>query len=237
MSWTEHLHATAVDLAAHVASELEATLREALAARGRAVLALAGGQTPWPAYRALATADIDWSRVVLVPTDERCVAHAHPANNAAAIERAFDAARGVQVLQLVAKDGGSAAAEAFARTALASMHELAFDAVVLGMGGDAHTASLFPQAAQLTCGLDMHSGLDALRIDPVPLPPEAPFPRISLTLPRLLRAGAIHLLVSGAAKRDVLHRAMRTPVDVQSMPIAAVLHARGAYVQIHWSPS
>ena len=236
MSWTEHLHDSSTALAAHVASMIESTLRDALASHPHATLALAGGSTPWPAYRALATADLDWSRVTLVPTDERCVAHDHPACNATAIERAFDDARGVRVLRLVSDDGDAVRAESFAQRALASLSEAPFAAVVLGMGGDAHIASLFPHAAQLMRGLDMASDIDAVRIDPDPLPPDAPYPRISLTLPRLLRANAVHLLVTGQAKRGILHRAMQTATDIQSMPIAAVLHAPRADVQIHWSP-
>jgi len=236
MSWTEHLHDNGTELAAHVASMLEAALRDALATHGHAVLALAGGSTPWPAYRALATADLDWSRITLLPTDERCVAHDHPACNAAAIERAFDVARGVRVVRLVPDDGDAMRAESFAQQALATLNDTPFAAVVLGMGADAHTASLFPHAAQLAHGFDMDSAIDALRVDPVPLPPDAPYPRISLSLPRLLRADAVHLLVTGETKHEVLHRAMQTDADVESIPIAAVLHAPRVDVQIHWSP-
>ena len=236
MSWTEHLHDGSTALAAHVASIIESTLRGALASHRHATLALAGGSTPWPAYRALATADLDWSRVTLVPTDERCVARDHPACNATAIEHAFDGALGVRVLRLVPDDGDAARAESFAQQALEPFSSTWFAAVVLGMGGDAHTASLFPHAAQLVTGLDMAPDIDALRVDPDPLPPDAPYPRISLTLPRLLRANAVHLLVTGQAKRGILHRAMQAATDIQSMPIAAVLHTPRADVQIHWSP-
>lgn len=232
MAWTEHLHASPTELAAHTASMLEAGIRDALAARGRAVLALAGGQTPWPAYRALARAELDWSRVLLVPTDERCVPLTHASRNDAAIERAFEAADGVQVLHLVPAEGDASQAQVYARQALAAV-DGDFDAVVLGMGGDGHTASLFPGATALTQAM-ADDAPDALRIDPQPLPPEAPFPRITLTLPRLLRACAIHLLVTGEAKRAVLQRAQASG-DAVALPIAAVLQGE-ANVQVHWSP-
>lgn len=232
MTWTTHIHATPAELATHAASMLEACIRDALATRGRAVLALAGGQTPWPVYRTLAQADLDWSRVLLVPTDERCVPLTHAARNEAAIERAFEAADGVQVLHLVPADGDATQAQAYARQALAAV-DGDFDAVVLGMGGDGHTASLFPGATALP-GAMAGDAPDALRIDPQPLPPEAPFPRITLTLPRLLRARAIHLLVTGEAKRAVLQRA-QVSGDAIALPVAAVLHADGD-VQVHWSP-
>jgi 6-phosphogluconolactonase len=103
------------------------------------------------------------------------------------------------------------------------------------MGLDAHTASLFPGAAQLADGLDPANPLDALRVDPDPLPTEAPFARISLTAARLLRAHALHLAITGNDKRAVLARA-RADRDAMSRPIAALLHAPSAAMHIHWSP-
>ena len=68
-----------------------------------------------------------------------------------------------------------------------------------------------------------------------PLPPEAPFPRISLTAARLLRSRALHLAVTGDAKRAVLAQ-VRSADDAMAHPVAALLHAPSATVQIHWSP-
>ena len=80
----------------------------------------------------------------------------------------------------------------------------------------------------------MDSGRDAIATLPDPLPPEAPFARVSLTLPRLLRARAIHLVVTGEDKRRVLRQAQQQ--DESHYPVAALLHARDHRVQIHWSP-
>ena len=71
-----------------------------------------------------------------------------------------------------------------------------------------------------------------IRDRPDPLPPEAPFARISLTLPRLLHARALHLVVTGQDKRRVLREAQ---ADSQH-PVASLLHAHGHTVHIHWSP-
>jgi 6-phosphogluconolactonase len=169
-----------------------------------------------------------------MPTDERCVPHDHPACNVAELHRAFEAARGVRIVSLTTHDGDPAPSEAHARDVLGE-HADPFDAVVLGMGLDGHTASLFPGAPQLDGALDMHAAIDAARIDPNPLPPEAPFPRITLTLPRLLRARALHLALTGAAKRDVLQAAAASDTVAQ-FPVSAVLHAPQASVHVHWSP-
>ena len=104
------------------------------------------------------------------------------------------------------------------------------------MGADGHIASLFPGASNIAAGLDLAGTADAIGILPEPLPPEAPYPRISLTLPRLLRARDIHLVVTGEDKRRVL-RAAQQQDGAAGLPIAALLHARtAAPVRIHWSP-
>ena len=78
MGWVEHDYRDSEALAAALAKVLHTACRDAIDARGRAVLALAGGRTPLPAYRALAAMRLDWSCVVLLPSDERCVPHDHP---------------------------------------------------------------------------------------------------------------------------------------------------------------
>jgi len=233
MAWTEYFYVDAGALAAALALHLETIVREAIAERGQAVLALAGGRTPFPAYRTLAARDLDWSRVVLMPTDERCVPHDHPACNLREMRNAFAAAEGVRFVPLTVEDGDPVQSEAQARAMLLQYAD-DFDAVVLGMGSDAHTASLFPGAAKLAAALDPADTEGAYRIDPQPLPPEAPFPRITLTAARLLHARSLHLALTGEGKHTVLREAQASQ-EVLRHPIAAILHAPGAAVHIHWS--
>ena len=226
MGWIEHDHADAPALVAHVAAALDALCNDAIDARGRAWLALAGGRTPLPIYARLA-ASAQAGRILAIPTDERCVPHDHPACNLRALREAFSGST-VSTLALTGEDG---APDLSALTA----HPQDFDAVLLGMGADGHFASLFPGAANLADGLALDSGIDAIATLPDPLPPEAPFARISLSLPRLLRAREIHLVVTGEAKRRVLRQAQQQDAG-SGLPIAALLHARTRSVQIHWSP-
>ena len=226
MGWIEHDHDNSDALVAHVADALERSCRDAVRARGAAWLALAGGRTPLPIYARLAASRFDGT-ITAIPTDERCVPHDHPACNLRALREAFSGST-VSTLALTGDDG---APNLSALTA----HPQDFDAVLLGMGADGHFASLFPGAANLAEGLALDSGIDAIATLPDPLPPEAPFARISLSLPRLLRARAIHLVVTGEAKRRVLRQAQQQDAG-SGLPIAALLHARTRSVQIHWSP-
>ncbi|MGQ0798728.1 MAG: 6-phosphogluconolactonase [Pseudomarimonas sp.] len=233
MAWVEHDYPRPEALASAVAVRLANQCLQAIAERGRAILALAGGRTPFPCYAAFAQLDLPWSRVHVIATDERCVPLTHPASNTAELQRAFAAARGIEITALIAADGDADHSEARARELLAHTTE-AFDAVLLGMGNDAHTASLFPQATQLPAAMSDPAEA-AYRIDPQPLPPDAPFARISLSLRRLLHCRSMHLLITGDAKRSVLRRA-QAEHDPLRMPISGVLHAHHVQAQIHWSP-
>ncbi len=234
MAWIEHDYADSDALIAAVTAQLRDRCASALRQRGRALLSLAGGRTPLPIYRALAADALGWTNVVAMPGDERCVAHTHAASNIAALREAFMAAQGLRIESLTVADGDPDASLAHARTMLAT-HAEAFDAVVLGMGEDAHTASLFPGAEALREAMSKDAAEDAFLLVPRPLPPEAPFPRITLGLARLLRARSLHLIVTGARKRDVL-RAAQTACDPLRAPISALLHASGTAVHLHWSP-
>ena len=129
-------------LSTTVAETLARACVEAIESRGNAVLALAGGSTPMPVYRRLAETELDWSRIDLLPGDDRWVAHDHPACNLRAMRDAFSpvAAR----FRALTPEHPDAAPDT--EVAEATLAELGspFDACVLGMGADGHFASLFP---------------------------------------------------------------------------------------------
>lgn len=232
MGWIERDYVDTATLVAGVAGVFEAACRDAIAQRGEAFLALAGGRTPLPVYAHLANAKLG-GRIDTMPTDERCVPHDHAACNLRNLREAFVADADIAVHPLTSADGDADASLAQANALLAT-HQQPFDAVLLGMGADGHFASLFPGAANLADGLAMDGGVDAIATLPDPLPPEAPFARISLTLPRLLRARAVHLVVTGQDKRAILRRAQQEPQA--PYPVATLLHAAASPIHIHWSP-
>lgn len=233
MSETDYAYRDAEALHKALAESLRGLVADALAQHAQVRLVLAGGRTPLPLYRRLAAAPLDWSRVCAIPSDERCVPHAHPACNLAALRAAWHAAEGLRWVSLTTPDGDPARSEAHANAALAA-HAEPFDLVLLGLGADAHTASLFPGAPQLARAL-ADDAPDALRIDPDPLPPDAPFARITLSSPRLRRTRALMLVASGEDKRDALRRA-RASSDPLRTPVTALLHAPDVRMHVHWSP-
>ena len=232
MPWIEHDHASYDALAGHLVDALAETCNDATRERQSAWLALAGGHTPLPIYSALAR-NVPRASLTVVTTDERCVPHGHPACNATALRATFAGHPRVVVNPLTREDGDPSASLKQAQSLLA-VNPQPFDAVLIGMGADGHVASLFPGALNLAEGLALDSPHDVISTLPEPLPPDAPFARISLTLPRLLRARQVHLVITGDDKRRVLRQAQRETAS--ACPVAALLHARDHHVQIHWSP-
>jgi len=227
--------ANADTLAAADAVALAEAVRVGLAARGEAWLALAGGSTPFAAYRRFAAMDLPWPKVHLVASDERWVPATHDKRNERALADAFAAAVGVAIHPLVPAEPSAFVAVGAGATAEASLAPLAhraFDAVLLGMGADAHFASLFPQVTPPSA-LDAGDRAPVVALTPDPLPPEAPFPRISLTLSRLVATRSLLLMITGEAKRAVLESARTRPAT--DAPIHALL-AAAPDLAIHWSP-
>ncbi|HVY02017.1 MAG TPA: 6-phosphogluconolactonase [Caulobacterales bacterium] len=209
---------------AELSREVTLLLQEALAAglaeRGRAYAALAGGLTPIPVYDRLAQAEMDWANVTLAPTDERLAQPGHAARNDLMLTRAFARGPAKEATVLSLEDEPLIAALP------------AFDAVLLGIGADGHFASLFPHAEGLAAAMDTQSAAPLARIVPDPLPPEAPFVRLTMTLARLINARRIVLMITGGDKLAIAQDAC-TPGDPLDPPLRGLFTA--AHVEVHWS--
>lgn len=210
-----------IDLADVIATEL----RSALDHNERASLCVPGGTTPGPIFDTLSDVTLPWERVDVLLNDERWVPESSDRSNTALLKRRLvtHKAANANLVPLYADfdtpeeglDGLMPAIEA----------TLPLDVLLLGMGADMHTASLFPGADQLELALSNTSPtLLAMRA------PGAPEPRITLSAKALKSALSTHILITGPEKRDALERAMT--LDPTEAPVAALL----PQAVVHWAP-
>ena len=221
--------AQAIALAERIAERL----RTGLKARGQAVLAVSGGTTPAPFFARLAREMLDWANVQITLVDERWVPADNPRANAHLVQSTLlqHAAHAARFVPLYT---GAATPEAGLAAATARINALTlpFDAVVLGMGDDGHTASFFPDGDHLDAALDLHNRAPVVAMRAT----SAGEPRITLSLSTLLNTRALYLLISGAHKRDVLTDARLGSGAAQHYPIRAVLAQQRVPVAVYWCP-
>lgn len=210
-------------LAAEIAAR---AIRAAIEERGAARVALSGGSTPSPAYRALAALDLPWERVTWLQVDERAVPPDHARSNVGAIARALGpavtaASGGVRRMEAEDPNLGAAAAryEALLRERFGVASAVAFDLIVLGVGEDGHTASLFPGTGAVA--------IDDRLVAAIPAQPAKGLEaRLTLTAPVLVEARAVLVLARGASKRLPIVAA-RSPGPEDEIPARVLLRARG----------
>jgi 6-phosphogluconolactonase len=215
-----------------LAEQVILALRNGLAQRGAASLAVPGGRTPQPLFHALRDTDLDWSRVGISLTDERWVPENHPASNAALVLRELlsEKATAARFYPLYNEAATAAGAVAAVWSSLASLPR-PFDAVVLGMGDDGHFASLFPHDPGLAAALD-HNAAPACVAMRAPVEPAE---RISLNLAALLQTRRLFLFITGTQKRDLLLAAARRSADAP-LPVASLLSQRVPMPEVYWAP-
>jgi 6-phosphogluconolactonase len=224
-------HPDPVTLAGALARAVAADLREALARRGAALLAVSGGNTPRAFLRALSRERLDWSQVSVTLTDERWVAPEDARSNAALVRGTLlqgDAGQARFVpLFAQAPDPESGLAEVAARLAALP---LPFDALVLGMGMDGHCASLFPGGDHLAAAMryDAPERVMSMRA------PAAAEPRITLTLSTLVATRRLYVHIEGLPKREVLRLALEP--GGESLPIGALLRRAAEAAHLYWCP-
>lgn len=217
--------AAAQALADAVAADLDTALRE----RPRASLVVSGGRSPIAFFECLRGAALDWSRVVITLADERWVPPEHADSNARLVTEHLLQGTAAAARFVPLWNGAPTPADAIAeRSAALAALPRPVDALVLGMGEDGHTASLFPGAAGLAAAIDPQAAALLVAIDP----PAAPHPRLSLTLAALLDSRQIHLPVVGTVKRAIYRQAL-VGGDATRWPIAAVLNQQQVPVHVY----
>lgn len=209
-----------------LARRIADALRDALTKRGQALVAVSGGRSPVPLFEALAREPLDWGRATVTLVDERWVTPDHADSNERLVHTHLLTGPAAAARFVGMKNAAATAREgqAQAEAAVAALPR-PFDVILLGMGEDAHTASLFPDAAELGHALTT-SGLTA-----AVTPPTAPHERMTLTRAGLLDSRLLILPLAGAQKLDV-YRAALGDGPLEEMPVRAVLRQDRVPVEV-----
>jgi len=217
-----------IDLAERIGEQLTAGIVD----NGQASLAVSGGATPVELFEALSDLDIPWQDVVITLVDERWVeptendSNEHLVRNHLLKDKALAAT-------FIGMKNSAATASAGEKECERKLDEVPrpFDVLILGMGGDGHTASLFPGAKKLSLATDMDLGQICIGIAPLTVPHE----RMTLTLPAILDSRHIFLHITGQEKNDVLQKA-QAEGPVEEMPIRYILRQQTTPVSVYWAP-
>lgn len=205
-------HATQNVAAAVVSQRIASALATHLQNSARATLVMCGGSTPTQTIALLATHDLDWARITISLTDERCVPADHAERNTGMVR---DLVRGTAARDALVVQPGHPDSGKQPRAAIS----------LVGMGADGHFASLFPDSANLAQGL----ALDNPQRHIYTTTAASPHARISQTLAALVETDQLLLLAFGEEKRALLE----APTG---LPVAALLQQTHTPVEVHWAP-
>lgn len=224
-----HVYDTKQALAEALAASVCRSLATAIEQRGVGLLAVSGGTTPGLFFDQLSHCEIDWERVVVTLVDERFVPPEHERSNERLVRERLmvNNARPARFVGLYSPSEDVDAAASLASDAVALWPTLP-DVTLLGMGLDGHTASFFPDAADLDrlFANPSEHGVLAVRS------PSAGEPRLTMSVQILARSGRVILHIEGDEKRRVLEAALTGP---SMPPVRRVLVAMPGPVEIYWT--
>lgn len=226
--WWDYDDAT--ELAEAVAGDAGFIIEQALEARGRAIVALPGGETPKEALKLLSERKLEWADVTIVPTDDRLVPPTDPRSNVGMLARLF-LPKKARVVPLSAGETDPVAAGRAADERLADL-EWPLDLAWLGVGADGSVASILP-------GPDYDGALNgpkvrrAMGLRPDPMPADMPVNRVTLTKAALVSARTVTLVLTGKDKRKLVEKALKDGAS-SPLPIGRLLADLEIDIDIHW---
>ena len=218
------------DAAATLARRIGERLRMAVCRRAVASLILSGGRSPLGLFHTLRLLPVPWCLVTIVPSDERWVPVEDEESNEGMMRRELLSGEPgfAHFVSLYRRGRSPAESLPTLRACLAEVPR-PFDSVVVGMGDDGHTASLFPDSPDI--GNALHSDAECV----VQQVPGAYHPRVSLTVRSLLDAREVNLLFFGARKRAVYEASLR-PGPLEEYPVRALVQQPQVPVNVYWAP-
>lgn len=228
----EHRFPDSTALAHALAGEIRVDLEEAISVRKSASLVVSGGRTPLKLFQQLRTEKFAWSKVWMTLADERWVDISDAASNERMVREQLvaDAAADTHFVGLKNPAATPEAGADWSWRALSRVPR-PFDVMLLGMGEDGHTASLFPGSLTLAKALDPAAAPGCVAVNAL----TAPHARVSLNLAALLDARRIILHIEGESKWQVYQRA-RMPGSAAELPVRAILHQKEVPVDVYWAP-
>lgn len=220
MSRVEHAFSDQETLIEALSQSIVANLQKAIDERGKASLLVSGGSTPKPLFEKLRKTVLDWDKVSVGLCDERWVDVSKEESNEHFVKKYLlqEEAAKAHFIGMYCKDTDLYNAQ---KLCSKKMKEILFpfDIIILGMGSDAHTASLFPENAKLEEAFNLKNENFCITIEPT----TAPFSRMSLTLRAILSAKHIYIHFEGEEKIAVYEEAIAGE-DIYTMPIRSVLN-------------
>jgi len=214
-----------------LAENVSQILQSAITLRGKASIAVSGGSTPKGFFKVLSNKAIDWKKVTITLADERWVDINVDASNTRLVHENLLQNKASAAKFFHLKQGEKLCEETLADLNLAAKNTLLpLDVVILGMGEDGHTASLFPCSEQISYGLDITNKNSLMKVEPK----TAPHQRITFSFAALKQSKNVFLHLCGDNKKQVLDKALSTN-DIFEMPIRAFLQGDGIDTQVYWA--
>ena len=202
-----------------LAQNIEFNLSQAIAATGQASLLVSGGKSPIALFKQLSEQDLDWSKVTISLVDDRWVATDNPNSNELLVKTHLlvNKAAAATFIALVGREDDAKKGVAAANDRVNALVDN-IDVMILGMGEDGHTASIFPCSAEVDAAMALDNELALIATQPT----TAPYQRISFTLKQILAAKQVYLPLSGDKKLAVFEQATQHKNN-KEMPISAVI--------------
>ena len=209
-----------------LASTVEVELSNAIKNRGLATFVVPGGTTPKPFFNIIRDSDIEWEKITIFPTDERWVSMENSRSNARLIQRELLTGRASKANFVTLYKKNKTLDQGASLLAENISNYLPIDVLVLGMGVDMHTASLFPGSP----GLALAQSMNAAEVVPVTPLDNSLEPRVTLSARVLEKAVNPHVLIIGLEKKNAVKEAEKR--EPASAPISQFL----PNATVHWSP-
>ncbi|WP_301912055.1 6-phosphogluconolactonase [Neisseria viridiae] len=226
-----HEYENAAEAAQSLADAVADALQGALDEKGSAVLAVSGGRSPIAFFNALSQKDLDWGKVGVTLVDERVVPTDHADSNTGLVREYLLKNKAEVAMWIPMVEDGKTETELHPDAVVdyALKHYKQPDVLVLGMGNDGHTASIFPKSPQFQTAIDGSAGVALVHTTPV----TAPHERISMTLGAIARTQNIFLAIQGAEKKAVFDQAAQG--ENREYPISFVLNRQGVKCHVFYA--